>query len=560
MKNKVLSFLLLLLSLQIVSQTVYEHISNTNIYEFIDEMANEKYIELNSIIKPYSRKMIYNKLSEIKELQDSNEISLNKRQRNDLSFYLRAYIIENNSPNLLIDKHRFDLNKSNTLAVAANPLGLFYKDSVFALALQPILGASYSNNSNGGLTHTWGGASMMGYIGSNLGFYTNVRDNNVSQLLIKPEYFVHAQGVPVKDFGDDGVDYTEARGGMMYSWQWGNIGLIKDHVEWGTGYNGTNIQSGRTPSFAQIKLQLKPVSWFEFNYYHGWLVSEVVDSACSYWTNNTYRIVYFQKYMASNMFTFFPIKHLNISFGNSIVYTNESGGGPMAAYLIPFLFYKAVDITLSGYEKYGYASNNNQFFINVSSRNIKHLHLYFSLFADDISTSYFFDKDLYNSFSYKLGFRLSNFYIQNLTITGEYTLTNPYVYKHHAETQNYTSNNYNMGHYLVDNSQEFFLSLRYIPLRGLVFELAYSLAQHGDDYDINDPDAHVHSDPILENIVWQNQNIFFRARYEIVANTYVFGEFNYQNITGEQDKIEKYTPEYYWGNTSTFSVGMNVGF
>ena len=382
-------------------------------------MANEKFIELNSIIKPYSRKLIYKKLNEIKELQDSNKISLNKRQRKDLSFYLQAYMLENNSPTLQIDKHRLNLNKSNSLAVAANPLGLFYKDSVFALALQPILGASYSNNSNGGVTHTWGGASMIGYIGKNLGFYTNVRDNNVSKLLIKPDYFVHTQGVPIKNFGDEGVDYSEARGGLMYSWQWGNIGLIKDHIQWGTGYNGTNIQSGRTPSFAQIKLQLKPVSWFEFNYYHGWLVSEVVDSAHSYWTNNTYRIVYFQKYMAANMFTFYPIKHLNISFGNSIVYTNESGGGPMAAYLIPFLFYKAVDITLSGYEKYGYASNNNQFFFNISSRNIKHLHLYFSLFADDISTRYFFDKELYNSFSYKVGFRLSNLYIQNLTITGE---------------------------------------------------------------------------------------------------------------------------------------------
>ncbi len=523
-------------------------------------MANEKFIELNSLIKPYSRKMIYEKLSEVNEKRESNEIILNRRQNNDLRFYLQAYILESNSSSLQLGKYSYNLNKSNTLALAANPIGLFYKDSIFTLALQPILGASYSTNSNGGVTHTWGGASMIGYIGKNLGFYTNVRDNNVSKLLIKPEYFVHAQGVPVKDFGDDGVDYSEARGGLMYSWKWGNIGLIKDHVQWGTGYNGTNIQSGRTPSFAQIKLQLKPVRWFEFNYYHGWLVSEVVDSTKSYWTNNKFRAVYRPKYMAANMFTFYPIKHLNISFGNSVVYSDVGGGGPHAAYLIPFLFYKSVDLTLSSTDADAYVGSNNQFFFNVSSRNIKHLHLYFSLFADDISTSYFFDKELYNSFSYKIGFRLSNFYIQNLTITGEYTLTNPYVYMHVTETQDYTSNKYNMGHYLQDNSQEFFLSLRYIPLRGLVLELAYSLAQHGDDYDIGNIGSGGHSDPILDNIIWQNQNIYFRARYEIVANTYVFTDFNYQNITGEQEKIEKYTPEYYWGKTSTFTVGMNIGF
>jgi hypothetical protein len=557
MKKRLLSLILLFCSVQLSSQTVYEHISNVNIYEFLDEMANDKFIQLNSLIKPYSRKMIFKKLLEVDMKQEAEEITLNKRQRNDLRFYLQAYMLENGSPSIKIEKYKLNLNKNKSAVLAANPPGLFYKDSVFSMALQPIIGASYSSNSNGGVTHTWGGASMIGYIGKNLGFYTNVRDNNVSQLLIKPEYFVHTQGVPIKDFGEDGVDYTEARGGLMYSWKWGNIGLIKDHIQWGTGYNGTNIQSGKTPSFAQIKLQLKPTKWFEFNYYHGWLISEVIDSANSYWTNNTYRIVYLPKYMAANMFTFYPIKFLNISFGNSIIYSDAGGGGPHAAYLIPFLFYKSVDLTLSSSDNEGYVGGNNHFFMNISSRNIKHLHLYFSLFADDISTKYFFNKDLYNSFSYKLGFRLSNFYIQNLTLTGEYTFTYPFVYRHHTEIQSYTSNKYNMGHYLRDNSQEFYLSLYYKPIRGLNLKLSYSLAQHGDDY--GDDDCG-HCAPVLENIIWQNQNVYFGASYEIVANTYAFIDLSIQNITGEQKKIEEYSPEYYWGETNTFTAGFNIGF
>ncbi|MBU3927163.1 MAG: hypothetical protein KKB74_05110, partial [Bacteroidetes bacterium] len=280
----------------------------------------------------------------------------------------------------------------------------------------------------------------------------------------------------------------------------------------------------------------------------------------SYWTNNTYRIVYYQKYMASNMFTFYPLKGFNLSIGNSIVYTNENGGGPITAYLIPFLFYKSVDITLSSYEKYGYASNNNQFFFNLSSRNIKHLHLYFSLFADDISTRYFFNDSLYNSFSYKMGFRLSDYIIKNLTLTVEYTRTNPYVYQHHAATQDYTSNSYNMGHYLRGNSDEIYLAADFKPIRGLAFHLAYIQARHGDDYKLTDPGSNPHSDPILDNIIWQNQQVLISARYEIVSNTYVFFNFNHQNITGRQTAIEKYTPEYYRGNTSTITGGMNIGF
>jgi len=560
MKFFYLFFLLLGLSLNTISQVVYEHVSNTNIYNFLDEMANEKIIELNDVVKPYSRQMIYKKLSEVEKQVSEHSITLSKRQKKELYFYLKGYTLESPSPQLDIDKYKLYLNKKETLAFALNPTGVFYKDSLFTMALQPVLGAVYSSNSNGELLHTWGGASMFGYLGKNLAFYTSVRDNNESRLMIKPEYFVHKQGVPVKNFGDDGVDYAEARGGSMYSWNWGAVGIVKDHVEWGTGYNGTNIQSGRIPSFAQLKLNLKPVRWFEFNYFHGWLSSEVIDSVRSYQTNNTNRIVYHEKYIAANMFTFYPFKYLNFSFGNSIVYSDVGGGGPHLAYLVPFLFYKAVDLTLSSNDQDGYSSNNNQFFFNISSRNIKHLHLYFSLFADDISVRYFFDKELYNSFSYKVGFRLSNFLLKNVILTGEYTFTNPYVYQHHAETQTYTSNSYNMGHYLVDNSQEYFVSVRYIPIRGLSFKLAYSFAQHGDDYDINDPGAKVHSDPALKNIIWQNQSVRFTSRYEIVSNAYVFFDFNYQNITGVDEKIEKYSPAFYWGKTNTITLGANIGF
>ncbi len=551
----------LLLSKELVSQTVFEHISNNAIYSFLDEMANEKYIEINDVIKPYGRKYIFKKLSEIDKKLQNGEITLNKRQKKELFFYLESYFLESEQINYNKNKYSLNLNNKKTLSLKMNPPGLFYKDSLFAFALQPILGASYSTNSNGVLTHTWGFASMFGYLGKHLAFYTNVRDNDLNRVMNEPDFFVKTRGVPFKNGGNvDGVQYSEAMGGFVYSSKWITLGLIKDHPQWGTGYNGTNIQSGHAPSFAQIIFKMHPVRWFELNYYHGWLTSDVVDSSRSYWSGDTYRVVYFQKYIAANMFTFYPFKNLNFSFGNSIVYTNESGGGPIAAFFIPFLFYKSVDITLSSYEKYGYASNNNQLFINISSRNIKHLHLYFSLFADDISVRYFYDKNLYNSFSYKLGFRLSDFYLQNLFVTGEYTMTNPYVYQHHTKTQDYTSNSYIMGHYLRDNSREFYLSVEYKPIRGLSLKGSFMLAQHGDDYDINDPDAKVHSDPILENIIWQNRQYRVSCKYEIVYNTYVFLDFNYQNITGNQQAIEKYTPEYYRGKTNTFTFGANIGF
>lgn len=556
MKQFYLLTISFLLALSLQAQVVYEHISNTNIYDYLDEMAGLKIIELNSIIKPYPRKMIEEKLNIIRQESEENDRLLSKRQKKELDFYLTTYDLEAEPP-LDFNRKTTLYTKNKQLALAAHPPGLFYKDSLFTLALQPIVGGSYSTNENGGLTQTWWGGSFWGYIGKNFGFYSSLRDNNISQIMVTPKYFVEGNGVPFKDYGSEGIDYSEARGGMTASWKWGSVGIIKDHIEWGTGYNGTNIQSGRAPSFAMIKLNLKPVRWFQFDYYHGWLVSEVIDSANSYWSNNTYRKVFYPKYMAANMFTFLPFRNFIFSFGNSIVYSDL--GGPHAAYLIPFLFFKSVDHTLNATT--GGVGQNSQMFFNISSRNIKYLHLYVNLFLDDFSINHFRESDEYNLLSWKFGFRLSDFPLRNLSLIAEYTMTNPVVYQHKIKTITYESNRYNMGHYLRDNSRELYVALLYKPIRGLHFKLAYTLGQHGDDYDYaecaNDPDCDLHKLVPLKNITWENQTVQFDARYEIVSNTYVFLSYMLGNATGN---VEKYTPEYYHGKTNTFSFGANIGF
>ena len=88
--------------------------------------------------------------------------------------------------------------------------------------------------------------------------------------------------------------------------------------------------------------------------------------ARSYYDSDTPREVYRPKYIAANMFTFTPWKRLNISVGNSIVYSDMN---VHPAYLIPVLFYKSVDHTLNQ----GIDNQNSQMFFDVSSRQIKHL-------------------------------------------------------------------------------------------------------------------------------------------------------------------------------------------
>jgi hypothetical protein len=280
MKNWIILTVIMITGTLANGQVVYEHISRHAIYDFLDELSNAKLIEINSAIKPYSRIFIAEKLKEASEKKEK----LNKRQQKELEFYMKDYRLEL----LYTTKGMKPLNifpKSDHFATALDPLGFHYRDSVFAISVRPIWGIDYYYNSNGSAYHRWGGLEAFAYISKNVGGYSSLRDNYESKAFTQPLYFNQMQGAPQKNSPDGGIEYSEARGGLMASWKWGAIGIVKDHAEWGNNYNGSNILSGRTPSFAQIKLQLTPVRWFEFNYIHGWLVSEVVDSASSYWDN-----------------------------------------------------------------------------------------------------------------------------------------------------------------------------------------------------------------------------------------------------------------------------------
>jgi hypothetical protein len=524
----VLLGLLSLVNFQARAQEVFHHVSNISVYDFLDEMANGQFIDLSSAAKPYSRQFIALKLQEIETQRDL----LNQRQRNDLDFFLRDFNKEI-KPDKNFNK-RFDL--------------FYYKDSLFTFSVNPILGVQYWTNENGSATHWWNGAEAFSYLGKHFGFYASLRDNHDREFLSDPDYLNQRMGAPYKGNGD----FSEFRGGITYAWKWGSFGLIKDHFAWGNNYHGANLFSGRTPSFAQIYLTMKPVHWFEFRYVHGWLISEVVDSTRSYWYTSSYgpqyREVFHPKYMAANLFTFRPWKRLNVSFGNSIVYADL---GVFPGYLVPLAFFKSIDHTTSE----GIDNQNSQLFFDISSRQIKNLHLYATWFIDELSTRNMFNKDRHSNFwSFKLGGRLSNYPLKNISITTEYTRSHPLTFQHPVPTLEFASNQYGLGHYLKDNAHEFFLSLDSKPIRGLWIHASYLFIQKGPDYDSQGGSRL--GLPFLETVEWENKTFILKVRYEIINDGVAFLEYRHSSISGN---VDTYTHPLWHGDTNTFSFGVHFG-
>lgn len=529
------------------AQSVPEHISWTTLYEFLDELASEQVISLNTSVKPYARELIYQKLIEAKSLS----VGLSQRQRDELKFYLRAFALEAGSNS----KQPGDIDlirPHDRTSVSLYPTGIFYRDSLFALGVTPILGLTYFTNENDGFFHRYQGVSAFGSIGSNVGFYVSLRDNHESVYLSSDAYLTDRFGAPAKRAGN-GMDFSETRGGMTVAWDWGSVGLVKDHIAWGSGYAGTNIFSGRFPSLGQITLRLEPVDWFEFIYVHAWLVSEVIDSSRSFTTDEgVYREVFHDKYLAANLYTFKPWRALHVSVGNSIVYSDI---GVQAAYLVPFLFYKSVDHTLnSAGNKTG---QNAQMFLDISSRQIRHLNLYATIFFDELNTRRFTEGDDNNFFSLKAGARLSNWPLRDVMVTAEYTRTNPMTYKHNLATTTFETNSYALGHYLRDNADQLHASVIVKPFRGVRVLGSFTKDRRGPDITyIRGTDAI--EVPFMEEVRFERQSIRFEAGYELTHNGRLFAGIELQDVSGAD--AAKYVPGVYLGKTTTISGGFMIGF
>jgi hypothetical protein len=292
-----------------------------HVYRFLDELANGGWIELQPAARPYTRRYIAGRLHQASLIRDS----LHPNQRRQLEFLLQEFN-KDLQPGKTGYKKRRDL--------------FFYKDSLFTLSLNPLGGYRYWANENETFYHRHIGAEAWASVGPHVGLWASLTDNTESRFLSQPAYLTPRPGAVYKHGpGAPGGDFSESRGGITYAWKWGHAGLLKDHFTWGSHYFAANLFSGRAPSFPFIQLRMQPVPWFEFNYVHGFLVSDVLDTGRSYVAGVKEREVFFQKFVAANLYTFTLWKGLKASIGNSIVYSDEF----QLAYLVPVYFFKSVD-------------------------------------------------------------------------------------------------------------------------------------------------------------------------------------------------------------------------
>lgn len=608
-------FLVLLLSASLMrAQAVPESLEYTEVYDFLDELATDGVIDLTEAVRPFTRMQIG---AMLRTAQDKDSL-LSRRQKDDLKFYMQDYALESDTlPVYHSYGHRHVtqwITQVSNLSLADPSLHILTKNKVFKMRVRPILGMNLYASKKGAITKRWYGAEIQMDIAHHLSIWGSIRDNSWSGSLLGKKYFPESMdrlygarltqpaflnnlpGVQYKE-ANYGGDYSDSRGGIaLYTW-WGRIAVERDRLQWGDAQLSSTILSAHNPAVPMVTLQLTPCKWFQFDYFHAWLVSNVADSTYFYterYAEGETRLHYrpMNKFMAANMFTFKPIKYIHFSFGNSIVYAERN---VQAAYFIPVAFFKSLDHLLT--KGMSVENQNSQVFASITVRPTDHLRLYGTFYIDEFKLARLKRSNKENNpLAYVVGFQWSGWPVNGLSLKGEFMRSYIATYTHSISVLDYTSNTYKMGHYMGDNAQSIFVQLSYRPTRSLRLTLDYTQDTKYRCYDyvrkniagtrIDNPI--IAQKPFSEK-TWRNDEIKFRAVYEVFNNCYAHVDIIYNNarayslsstrIEGEDRGwdiegnslnlsgtdlqnyyLNKFTPAYMQGRNITAVMGLSFGF
>ena len=591
-----------------MAQNIPVPLTQTKLYDYLDELVTDGVISVQTAVRPYTRNQVAKMLV---DAQTADSL-LNIRQKKELMFYLNEFALERDT--MVNNYVQYTDHTTYNLSLADPQFSYMTKDKMFKMRLRPILGANILASSKGAILQRWYGVDLQMDIAKHLSVWGSLRDNSWSGNWLNKQYYptnddrikgarIHygasqtqpalspISGVQYKE-ANYGGDFSDSKGGIsLYSW-WGSISLQRENIRWGDAYHASNILSGRAPAAPMISLQLTPCKWFQFDYFHAWLVSNVVDSTYYYLENTTkpsvqdkeYRPL--NKFMAANMFTVTPIKQLSFSFGNSIIYAEQN---IQAAYLIPIAFYKSLDHLLTkGIDS---QNQNSQAFASLSVRPVEHLQLYGSFYLDEFSLKRLKPSEKEkNPISYLVGFNWSGWPLKGLSLKGEFMRSYIACYTHSIDALTWTTNSFNMGHYMGDNAQSIYAELAYRPIRGMLLKLSYTNDTKYNSYaylrvyrDENNKKVNESagigntlSQKPFDHCIYRNDEVRFDGFYEVHPNMFLTMSLGYNHARGyDNDKtdaiasedlgnaqyyLDKYLPRFYQGKNFTASIGFSFGF
>lgn len=540
----------IVISVEVSAQYVYEAVGS-NVYEFLERMTVKGYINFNTAVKPITRGEIAGYILEA----DSVSMRLSSVEKQELNFYKEEYadeidIITGNG-NLSLPKTKF---------FSSGETGRFrvfrYRDTSFTFYADPILGYEVNFMDGKNYSHRFNGAGLSGYY-NNWGFGLRFRDNaETGDDIDASKNLTPDPGINITKTGKQSIQYDEVDAQVNYGWNTGVISAGKYSLNWGSGRGGQLIFSDKAPTFPLIRLDFNPVSWLRFTYVHGWLHSGILDSSSFRYglvnRRNTYQQI--EKFIAAHMLTFKIPGNVDISIGESIVYSDHLE----PIYLIPVMFFRAADHYLQRQNSTNDSNTGDNaqmfgdiYYVNTDIRT----KFYSTLFIDELSLENVFKGGNLSAVAYTVGAETVAPVISNSVFTFEYSRLNPFVYMNSDLTQTFSSYGYQLGHWIGSNADQLFLSYKQWLLRGLTVELSGWYVRKGKKEDPEDQYRLPYPEFLYGNrLTWTK--IGLNVDYEVFHNVFAKAAFTYSDISDEAvDRL----PEFMMGRKSTITFGVSYG-
>ena len=535
--------------MEATAQVVFVPLDN-DVYDFLERMEIKNAATISKSIKPISRKNVIKNLLKIYESENYNV--LNKYEKKRLKKYIKEFSYEekflNSQRNINVDKKWKLFNF---------PYKFYYEDNF--LAFNPVFrikhrmnesDISYFSEDN---TRITGGGRIYGYLGDKIGFYfygvNNAEWGNEHDIK-KIDTSEQAVGALISN--DKYYDEVDAY--VSFSTKYADLIVGRFSNYWGCGKTGSLFISDRAPSYPQIMLKAKFGDWLRFIYFHGWLESN--DTTFTYPLDWTERKFYKKKYIAAHRLEIKPFRNLKFGLSELIYYGERN---PELVYFIPvMLFWSA--------QHYTNDQDNYLNGIDVEWIPTDFCKLYGSLMIDEIKLSKIFDKN--ESHNY-VGFQAGSYFVEpflkGLDFRLEYTHLNPWTYTHKFPINEATSDDYLMGYWTGQNSDNLYFGIDYRLNQKTKISFDCSRYRKG----AQDSIKYQYTISPAEKFLYGHQytkNIFgILLEYEVWDNLFCKIGYEFWNCDVNEENIENdeyVNPVYYENdfkqNRLNFLIGYNL--
>lgn len=373
------------------------------------------------------------------------------------------------------------------------------------------------------------GGSFYGTAYGTVGLFFNYQGINEQGTLFNAgKTHTPEQGVPY--FGTEhGNEYNASQSGISYDLGKMNVSLEQTNMAWGQERFGNLAFSTKAPPSPKIKVRAALTDWMDLTYVHAELHSNVIDSLRSYDARSSslrqfYRLQYRQKYFAAHILSLSPWEPLEVTLGESVVYSDRT---PSLLYFLPVSFFK------SG-EHYNRDLDNTQMFMSFEMHVFRGLLWTGSLFVDEFSVADLADpvKER-NQIGYSTGVQTYDIGMEGVETVVEYTHINPWVYSHKYPAATYTNNGFTMGDWIGQNADLLTVEASYRPMRALKVRMTGQLYRKGDTSDVANQ-YYPPAKPFLYGRQRIERSAAFALTYQPMHDAFIDASYRYGTVSDEQ--------------------------